>query len=953
MGTSRFLAMLACILSIFMGWSPSAAHAAEDHFDVLVKQFDNSSKREQKAMVPELVKELKRLQLTRELPTMDANTPIDTIRAEVWMQYASHILDRDEYVNAYQFLTKAMVLVEGGDNYRQKALCYSLMSYLMYGINDIAQALDYGYKSLNMNKHEEDTWHVLLRLNNMACMYSENGYPKEAMPFIEQGLKILPKVKENITVMSFYVTVSEVEAELGNFAKAEEYANKAYQIVKEDSGVQYNYYTYIQLANVKLKTNHPLQALEYLKRGLEKAKEKNNLGIEYEIYGHIGEVYLHINEVSKAIPYLEKSAKYAHENHYARMEVAVLDNLYRAYKKTNPQKAMECLEQSIKLKDYLTKRQQEIKMSQYSVAYKNQQLLEANEEQSQKQRTIIIVAVIILFILLLSLIFMWSVMRLKRRRAALEQEKNELKDRFFTNFTHEFRTPLTIIDMAAQSISEEGNGKIEDIHHHANVIRKQGRMLLSLINGILEVAKIRTNSPKDELWLRGDLVYATRIIIDSLEHQASTKSIKLDYTPHEETLEMDFIPSGLKLILQNLIANSIKYSNENSTVSITTKRNKNMAVIIVEDHGVGMTPYQKEHAYDPFFQGVDHIGKADLSTSVSLTMVKSCIEAMKGTVKLESKLNKGTVFTVELPIKSGKADVMPFTEYHTTLPIDEALVDEEQGELTDAVNGRNDGPIVLIVEDSKEVASYTGALLSDKYQVFYASNGKMGLEKANDLVPDIIISDVMMPEMNGYQLCEEVKKSPLLYYIPVILLSARITDEDQIKGLKVGADAYLTKPFNSDMLRLRVEKLLEQRQLLRKKYAQAFDEGKEDEVDWSEPDQQFLTDAYRQVELLMREHNVNVNALADKLCMSVRQLQRRIASVTDQTPIAFITHVRIKRAKALLREGRSVADVAMACGFDEPSNFARTFKKATGYTPTQYMKEKQSAKASDQQGKDA
>ena len=249
---------------------------------------------------------------------------------------------------------------------------------------------------------------------------------------------------------------------------------------------------------------------------------------------------------------------------------------------------------------------------------------------------------------------------------------------------------------------------------------------------------------------------------------------------------------------------------------------------------------------------------------------------------------------------------------------------------------------ILIVEDNNDVANYIGSQLLEQYIIYYASNGREGLEKSHEIMPDLIITDLMMPELDGLEMCKQIRMDELISHVPVIVITAKVTEADRIKGLEAGADAYLNKPFNEEELHVRVEKLLEQRRLLREKYSKALAEDKEEDVEketLTPTDVQFLNKVIDSVYILMNTKEITVASIASRLCMSTRQFQRKITAVTGETPSVYIMQIRIKRAKQLMdsEEDLTVAQIAEACGFEDASNFSRAFKKYCDVTPTQYI----------------
>lgn len=321
---------------------------------------------------------------------------------------------------------------------------------------------------------------------------------------------------------------------------------------------------------------------------------------------------------------------------------------------------------------------------------------------------------------------------------------------------------------------------------------------------------------------------------------------------------------------------------------------------------------------------------------------------MGGSVRLDSRLGVGSVFTVTMPVKApADACVKPVEVYGTMARqmMPDADIDDtttDGGSASFADDADDNRPIVLIVEDNVDVAEFMAMQLRGRYWLVVARDGEEGLRMATATVPDIIVTDLMMPRMDGYALCQAVKQSDVLCHVPVIIVTARTAHEDRMRGLQLGVDAYLDKPFDADELVVRVDNLLEKHRLLRERYMQARAEHKADAKDELSPsDRTFLDRIDTIVERDMATGETSVDSVASALCMSQQQLRRKLSAISGDTPLAYIRALQMKRAQQLLDvSGMSISEVAMKCGYYDMSHFTRAFKQAVGVTPTQYRKNK-------------
>jgi two-component system sensor histidine kinase ChiS len=426
------------------------------------------------------------------------------------------------------------------------------------------------------------------------------------------------------------------------------------------------------------------------------------------------------------------------------------------------------------------------------------------------------------------------------------------------------------------------------------------------------------------------------MVVESYHSFAYSRGIDLWFVGRCEVMT-DFVPQYAKKVLNNLLSNALKFTPENGLVKVVVDRDGDQLLLDVSDTGKGMDDDTVSHIFEPFYQGSDRAHY--VGTGVGLALVKQIIDAVKGTITVDSQLGKGTTFHISVPIHNRIKRQMS-VERETNVP----LLDEPSSAPEDQ-SGEDSACRLLVIEDNHDIAAYIGAQFTDSYSVVYASNGTEGLEKALRLVPDLIITDLMMPGMDGLEVCREIRKNVITNHIPIIVITAKVTEEDRVKGIEAGADAYLDKPFSADELRLRVQKLLDGRRLLQEKFMQAVVERKSDRKDnepqLSKSDLLFLTRVTDTVySQLNQGKDVDVSILASSMCMSNSQLYRKLVAVTGYRPMAYIRNIKIRKATKLLDTNpqMSLSEVAERCGFNDYSNFVRAFKSVCGVTPTNYKR---------------
>ena len=578
--------------------------------------------------------------------------------------------------------------------------------------------------------------------------------------------------------------------------------------------------------------------------------------------------------------------------------------------------------------------------------FQNKKMNEAkiNLERERAQRHVdnIFFAVIAL-LLLGSLGFFLYIQRIQRRNHKELKKMASMRETFFTNITHEFRTPLTLILGLSQDLQQEES---EQIRERAESIEQQGQGLLTLINQLLDISKIKS-SVGDPRTCRGNVTAHIAMIVDSYRDYAYSRDIALTYLPQDQ-VEMSFVPDYVNKVFNNLLSNAFKFTPPHGKITITLWRVDDFLYIDFADTGHGMDRETIEHAFDPFYQAEGnskHIG-----TGIGLALVQQIVHTAKGQISIESKIGEGTTFHIIVPIINDLTAPHQSLSATTNVPIYPHI----EADLQDSECEQDEPCRLLVIEDNHDIASYIGSQFEDHYSVSYATNGEEGFRRAVELVPNIIITDLLMPELNGIDLCRQIRSNEVVSHIPIIVLTAKVSEEERLKGIEAGADAYLTKPFNTTELRIQVERLLDSRKTLRQRFAQiVLKKQEKDESETNnleEDDITFLTKVSAIVDQqIIQNKNTNVEEIAASLYMSSRQLHRKIRALTGYAPSAYILRLKIRKACGLMDEDSemSLTDIAYQSGFDTYSNFSRSFKSICEVSPSKYRDQKKILTAQD------
>lgn len=521
------------------------------------------------------------------------------------------------------------------------------------------------------------------------------------------------------------------------------------------------------------------------------------------------------------------------------------------------------------------------------------------------------------------------------------EELNQLKLNFFTNISHELRTPLSLIIDPLRRISQDEINLDVTKSLSALAFRHASR-LLTLVNQLLDFRKFEGSLKLEPLPVNiRDLI---QDIVLSFKEQANKRKLELSSVFHLEFDEVCIDPDKFQKIITNLISNAFKFTPDEGRVTLTTstftdENEKKQMEIRLQDTGPGIPEAYKSRIFDMLFQIEDTPRFEMESSGIGLALVKELVQLHNGQIFEQGEKGEGALFILTMPIP-----MMISRKISKTYKADEGS-DPSQFALKDHESAwkdvNNNEITILIIEDNDELRKYIAWNLSAYYEVEEASNGQEGYQKAIALIPNLIVSDVMMKNGDGLELCKQVKNNEKTSHIPIILLTAKQADNSKIQGYKSGADAYISKPFNSDLLRTRIANLLESRQKLLTVFPSTSSEDPAEQQKLTELDQEFLHKVANLVIANFLEANFDVEELARMLRMTRRQLSRKLKAVTDQTPQEYIIQVRLKTAiEFMLHQDMNISQAAYEVGFSEPANFSRSFSKVYGQSPKNYLKEK-------------
>jgi two-component system sensor histidine kinase ChiS len=895
--------------------------------------------------------------------------------------------------DSLQILLKQFI--EEKDNVGEM-LCYKQIGLRQRESSRFSEAINSHQQGLDLALQLKDTIEIVQAMNNLGTNFRRIGALSEASQYHYQalhyaeawsGLDTHSGTKNRIVSLN---GIGNINLTLGYYNEAEKHFREALKdeiALKSPIGQAINY---ANLGAIFEELQQYDSAYVYYQKSLEQNKiAKSDMGIGLCLI-HLGQLYekeqkfeLAKAEYQKAYELMDEisdkwhwlkaclsiarihliTSNEAEFNRYIQLaestanqikspedlaEVYLLKHDYNITQ-GNHQLAMQQYKQHKAMQDSVqgiqkANRYMEIRLGyeQSKNALQLQQMETANKMEQQKNQFAIYGSWLIIIVSSIITALLYYAYRQRTRSNKMLKKLEQIRTDFFTNITHEFRTPLTVIQGLNRQMQQNINLSEKEKTAFRAAIERQSNNLLNLVNQLLDVAKLRRGSDEPQ-WRRGDIAAYLQMTAEAFRLYAAEKEVNLMFYSDLSSSEMDFIPSYIDKIVCNLLSNAIKHTDAGGKIDFVVSKGQrpDTITIRISDTGEGIPQKDMERIFDFFYQSPQ--AKNSSGTGIGLAFTQMMVEKMNGKIEAESQLGQGSVFTVNLPLKNRQlAYILPLKEDEKPISFlcekqNIIIQNEEQPESLEK-EACSVQPLILIVEDNRDIALYLKSLLTERYKVITARNGEEGLDAAEKSIPDLVITDLMMPVKDGYQLACEMKQNRLLNHIPVIMLTAKTSDEDRIKGLRCGVEAYIRKPFQPEELLISIENIFENRRILKEKYMSVITrDSSENKLD-NDDNLKFLQTISNIIHSEINNPQMNSTFLADKMAMSISQLSRKLNGITGYSTISYVLQLKLNKARKMLADTDiSVTEVSDACGFYDSSYFARAFKKEFGVSPSHYQ----------------
>ena len=897
--------------------------------DSLYVMYQNRDGREKINIANDIFKELVKVDFMDTLYHYDSRARLEVVETNLHYWVAEYYYDQEQYIQSLEAIVRADATSAKIKDSRLRSDVLSTMFNAYFRLGDYDKALHSLQECYRIDLELDDKELISSDLNSFAAIYLAVGQPQEGIKYIERAIDLERKMKRQDRLAIRLGMASELFLLNNEPAKAMQAIDEAYKIDSLAGRAEKAAIRLSQKGAVFEALSQYDKALEVMNRALPELEKVANSYSLAVCYNQLASVNEKLGNRQAAINYYKKGLEQSIKCGSPKSERVAERGLWQTMRDDNPAVAMIHLERYTALTDSL---QSELLSTQTGVMDLTVRSMNLEQARAGNRKFSMVLkwgGVLLTLMLVLMLIGITLAWRKSISVTKMQRKTQELKSHFFTNITNELQTPLTVIMNAGNHLLENAKTSVEDRKRLGEMIINHGNRMLGLVNQLLDIEAVRSSAEEVPEKKIGDIVMFVRMLVENHRETANGKLINLEFVSPLNTLVVEFSLEYLRKIVHTLVANAIKFTSRNGNVTVALESPEAGHIrLTVSDTGKGVPKEEIDRLFDPFSQGGDN-DDGGARVSAGLTLVQQIVQSMKGTLAVESELGQGTTFTINLPVQ--------FVKGHD---------DVEAGDISSFAEKRvredsKQQPLVFVVENNEEVAFFIASQLNDRYNLRLARDGREAFQSAKDLVPDLIITNMTMPVMDGWELIKRLRSTPTLIHIPIIAMTSNMSEQVRMACFEAGADNVLVMPFNSGELRLVADHLIQQRSVIRDRLVQSrLDSSRESRpMATSREDQQFISKLVDVIHSQMANDDIDSEHIAAALSLSPKQLRTRVMNITGMTLVAYVLQVRLNYARRLMpNENMSLTAISSKCGFQNLSYFSKTFKQQFGVSPQQYRK---------------
>lgn len=874
---------------------------------------------------------------------------------------ASQLEKEGLYYEALDSMRKSLSLFYDNERLDYASVVITNMSVAFQNVGLLDSALIYIQKSIDYKESQDLAHQAVNDYGNMGILYLEMTEPQLALEYHRKALSVIDTTTDLKNTSWLLTNIGQVFRKENKLDSALYYGQQALIKAVEHEGPFIIMNASQLLGSVYQAMGTLDSSKKYFEKGLEAMESLHQVNGQTTMKCHLGDVLIDMGQPQKALEHLEWSYRTALKNKALpniSWSTELLSKAYaaegdyeNAFHYSKLHKTYYDSIRNIEQNKHLIGLERQFKTNRQAAQLTAQNM--TIQSQRNRYRMTVLLSIIALLIFAGIFLYLRTQQKIKSKEAELKleleksriqqlEELDQMKSTFFANISHEIRTPLTLIMSpvinALDQVKSIPNLTEAPLKiHHLQLIQRNTQRLQHLVDQILDLSKI--DGGYMQLYLvKGDIIQFIKMLAYSFESLAERQNIDYQIQMPAHLSDAVYDEDKFEKIILNLLSNAFKYTPSGGRIQCVVKIANEHLNISIQDSGPGLSEEDRSKIFNRYFQ-IDH----GQGTGIGLALVAELVELYGGHIRVDSNEGEGANFQLNLPYLTKQFENRTGIHWRSETHVAQSMQAEpppraEIEYMSEQSPISKEAPLMLIVEDNEELRSFIGETMSSRFKIETAKDGQDGLSKAISSVPDIIISDVMMPNMDGLAMCQEIKTNEKTSHIPVILLTARAGDEVKLKGLKTGADDYITKPFSGSELSARASNLVHQRQLLKKKFSTQPPIAPGLRQGLSVMDSQFLEKVNAVIDRNLDNEQFSVEDLAHEVAFSRSQLHRKLKAIVGQSPTEIIRDIRLTKAMSLLQSGDgNVSEIAYKVGYSNLSYFTKSFKEKFGHLPSEYL----------------
>lgn len=892
--------------------------------DSLYIIYQNSPVPSKTQAANELFHRLKQVQFTDTLLQFGKNDKREVVDAHAHYWMAEYYYDLEEYEDALEAGMRGLELISHVNDDQFKSDLLGIVANAEFRLCYYDNALETLMRAYKIDKKLDQPELISSDFNTLAAIYLETKQPQEGIKCIEKSINIERKLNRPERLAIRLGMACELYLMNNEPDKAMAAINEAYQIDSKAGRSEKAAIRLSQKAAILITQAQLEPALQNVNKALAVLQQANNTYSIAVCHNQLGNIYSQMGNREKSLENYKKALEMSFKCGSPKTECVAERGIWENLRDTNPSVALLHLERYMALNDSLHDKSESTKLKAMSPS-----IMDAEPDSDTNYQRLFIIAVALLtamlMLMLAGILYYW-----RKNKSAMKmfKQSQDLKNRLLSNITHELQTPLTVILGAGERLVEERKTSAEENRQLGEMINNHGNNMLHLINQLLNIDSVSTTSIKPDL-KSGDIVMFVRLMVENYTDDAHQKLINLEFHSPLNSLKVIFTPNYLREFAHILIANAIKFTPRNGTVTVSLDNPEhNKMRLVVSDTGNGIPMEEQDCMFEPFSS--KNYDDGGVTTGLELSLAYQLIKTINGEIKVDSEAGKGTTFTVVFPVQP---------------PLPEDKTDSEEAPQFAEKRIRPTGkvkhkPLVFIVEDHDDIAFFIASHLRQDYELRFARDGREAFRNAQDLAPDLIITNIMMPVMDGKELMRKIRENASLSHIPIIALTSRLGEEERISCMQAGADVVLVKPFNSSELKLVAEHLITRCSIIREVGVKTSNDNNDSATStMSKEDKEFINRLVSVIHAQMAKDDIDMEHIAAALSLSRKQLRTRVMAITGLTPVAYVLQVRLNYAHRMITTSDlTLTTIANKCGFQNLSHFSKVFKQQFGVSPLQFRK---------------